>query len=35
MVTRACGFVHFDTERDFNNSTTEVCGLLRFDNAII
>ena len=35
MVTRACGFVHFDTERDFNNSTAEVCGLLRFDNAII
>lgn len=35
MITRACGFIQFDTEEDFNNNVTEVCGSLRFDYAII
>ena len=35
MITRACGFVQFDTEEDFNNNVAEVCGLLRFSNCII
>lgn len=35
MITRACGFVQFDTEEDFNNNVTEECGLLRFDYSAI
>ena len=35
MITRACGFVQFDTEEDFNNNVVEENGLLYFDYATI
>lgn len=35
MVTRACGFVQFDTEEDFNNNVTEEYGLSRFEYCTI
>lgn len=35
MITRACGFVQFDTEEDFNNNVTEEYGILRFAYAAI
>ena len=35
MITRACGFVQFDTEDDFNDNVANLCGTLRFEHAII
>lgn len=31
MITRACGFVQFDTEEDFSNHVSDWDGLLRFE----
>lgn len=31
MITRACGFVQFDSEEDFSNHVSDWGGLLRFD----
>lgn len=30
MITRACGFMQFDTEEDFNTNVADWDGLLRF-----
>lgn len=35
MITRACGFVQFDAEEDFNNNVSNLGDTLRFEYAII